>query len=279
MAWLTPSSRFTILALPLSLWLAVNVATQAIAQSLPESLSSKVENAFSPPQSDPPAPDNTQAGGTRGICVKDNQPFRALVPASRMGETLAEHPTVFWYMPPVSPELAPDPAVEFVLKDATGKSIYSFTYRLEKSATGVVGGSSIMNLTIPASPEYPSLEIGQEYSWDLRLRCDAKDPDRSADPTESGRMKRVPINSTMALRLQKATPQERVALYADARLWYEMLNSLMELRRDRPNDKEIADAWNKLFNLVGLITSSEERIHLTRSQGQTPKKELINVTQ
>jgi hypothetical protein len=95
-----------------------------------------------------------------------------------MGETVAEYPTIFWYMPKISPDAdAPAPAVEFVLKDANNQEIYSATYPLAKSAEGVVGApGGIMSLTVAKG--YP-LKIGQEYHWELTVMCDSTDTDRS----------------------------------------------------------------------------------------------------
>jgi hypothetical protein len=66
---------------------------------------------------------------------------------------------------------------------------------------------------------------------------------------------RVRPDPTLAQRIQQATPKDRVALYANAGLWYETVATLVELRRARPNDNELAQAWNKLLNSVGLDNS------------------------
>jgi hypothetical protein len=56
--------------------------------------------------------------------TKASKPLIALVPVDGAGETMAENPTVFWYMPEISAD-APAPAVEFVLKDANDQEIYT----------------------------------------------------------------------------------------------------------------------------------------------------------
>ncbi len=266
MACFTRSSRFPILAVALTLGLAVKVPAQVPLESRSSSLSSRLESAFSPPQGPgAPNPDNTQGGATRGPCIAtDSKPPQALIPADGIGETVAEYPTIFWYMPKLLPDDAstpPDkaskPAVQFVLKDANNQEIYSATYPLAKSAEGVVGApGGIMSLTVAKG--YP-LKIGQEYHWELTVMCDSTETtDQSGTMPMDGRIKRVEAAPTLAVRLQQATPQERVALYATEKLWFETVATLIELRRDRPNDTNLADAWGKLLASVGLDIISKE---------------------
>lgn len=255
MAWFKRSSRFTILALALVLGLLLAVPGQVQAQLNP-SLIRKLENNFRPPRTPgAPAPINTQSGGTRGPCMtKDSKPLTALVPVGGAGETAAENPTIFWYMPQISAEDAPAPAVEFVLKDEKGQEVYSAQYALAKSSRGIVGAPGVMKLTV--SNLYP-LETG-EYQWQLTLMCDYQDVDRSEDITVEGTIKRVAPDPTLQSRSRQATLEELVALYADKKLWYETVDALSELRRDRPNDPDVKTAWKTLLGGVGLADISEE---------------------
>ncbi|MFB8787779.1 MAG: DUF928 domain-containing protein, partial [Potamolinea sp.] len=96
------------------------------------------------------------------------------------------------------------------------------------------------------------LKIGQEYRWQLAVRCNYLTSDQSEDTYVEGRLKRVLPPPNLESRLQQANPQERVALYAQANLWYETLGTLVALRRDRPNDPILAEAWNKLLRVIDL---------------------------
>ncbi|HEY9610791.1 DUF928 domain-containing protein [Allocoleopsis sp.] len=146
------------------------------------------------------------------------------------------------------------PAIEFTLKDTNGHKIYSAIYPLTKSADGSVGTPGIMSLSL-AKPY--TLAVGQQYTWQLRVTCDSTTPDRSNDQFAQGGITRVASPPILARRLQQATPEERIILYARAKLWYEMLAELVKLRRDRPNDQNLADAWEKLFIAVGLDRVSQ----------------------
>jgi hypothetical protein len=269
MAWFTRSSRFPLLAMALMLGLVVNAPALVQAQQSP-SLANKLESAFRPPSNPGPrVPENTQAGGTRGregeVAAQDrapcmtatSKPLIALAPTSGVGDTMAEYPTVVWYMPELSADAAPAPAVEFVLKNAKNQNVYSATYPLAKSATGIVGSPGLMRLTV--SNLYP-LEIGQEYRWELSLKCNSEDLDSSQELLVEGGFRRVAPDQNFARLVQQASPQERVALYADRKLWFETINALIELRRDRPNDSSLAEAWDRLLSVVGLGTISKEPV-------------------
>lgn len=245
MAWFKRSSRFTILAVALTLGLAVNVPVLVQAQ-----------DTFRPPRTSTGSPDNTQSGGTRGDCFADEKLPAPLVPTSQMGATAAEYPTVYWYMPKSRAY-----GVEFVLRDANEQKVYSVKYSLDKYAEKaqygndyfVVGAPGIMSLTVPASAGLSPLEIGQEYQWELKVVC--SDPDQvdgSQDVTINGALKRVQADPNLALRAQQASPEERVALYQNAQLWYEAVGTIVELQRQRPNDRNLAATWDKLLNQAGL---------------------------
>lgn len=257
MVWLKRSSPLTILTVVLTLGLAINLPVKVLAQLSYSSLSSELEKAFVPPLGTG-APVNREGGGTRGPCIKGDKPLTALVPASGVGETMSQSPTVFWYMPRISPDKPQEtPAVEFVLWDANDQEVYSTKYRLPKSSEGVEGTPGVMSLTIPDL--YP-LKIGQEYRWQLTVICNYPTPDHSQDSFVEGKLKRVTSDPNLESRIQQASPQERVALYAQAKLWYDTLGTLVSLRRDRPNDPYLADAWNKLLLAIDLPKISTEPV-------------------
>ncbi|MDP8963148.1 MAG: DUF928 domain-containing protein, partial [Cyanobacteriota bacterium] len=238
----------------LTLGLFINISKQVQAQSNSPSLSSVLENAFRP--STPPELVDVFIKG-RCPCLRGRYAPTAIVPASRVGETIADQPTVFWYMPPVSAEDTLLPGVEFVLEDSSKQMVFSTQYSLPKLPKGIVASPSIMNLTFANSKP---LEFGQEYHWSLSIRCDSRSPDRSQDDFTEGRFKRVKPDPTLEKRLLQATPSEHVAIYAQAGLWYETVDSLLQLRHWYPDDKDLAEAWKTLLTTVGLGDISSEPI-------------------
>ncbi|NEQ84437.1 MAG: DUF928 domain-containing protein, partial [Moorea sp. SIO2I5] len=102
------------------------------------------------------------------------------------------------------------------------------------------------------------------YYWQVGLI----DPgDSSKNIYIDGGVKRVEEDPNLVQRLKQATPQQRVVIYANDRLWYETLTTLVDLRRQRPDDKNLAEAWNKLLASVGLGAIAEKPLfeHASRT--------------
>jgi hypothetical protein len=254
MVWSKHLSRFTILAVALTLGLTTNVPAQVQAQLKPSSPSSKPtnqsKNSFRPPRTSTPV--NTQGGASRGpACLDKDSDLKPipLVPVdSQMGETVADYPTFFWYMPETSA-----PEVEFVLRDENNKDVYRVKYALAKSAEGgTISGPGLMSLTLPAFANVSPLEIGKKYSWYVALVCDPIDRSKGNDIVGDGSIKRVAADPALAVRIQQATPQQRVALYRDAQLWHDAVSTLVELQRTRPDDANLPVAWDRLLSSAGL---------------------------
>ncbi len=256
MAWFKRSSRIkiliTILGVVVTLLLAFNIPARVQAQLQPDEITNKLPNTwdFTPPSTPGESlPDNRQGGASRGNeCIQGdaNEKLTALVPVSG-GETIAESPTIFWYLPKSSAS-----QIDLVLQVAQEQdvNVYLAKYIVPKSTDGFVEGSpGIMSLTLPTLNNVSLLKTGQTYQWSLQLICSPLDP--SKNPFVVGKIKRIKADSNLALRISQATPQERVGIYADAKLWYETLSALLELRRTLPNSN-VTDAWNKLFKSVGL---------------------------
>ncbi|MDP8963147.1 MAG: DUF928 domain-containing protein [Cyanobacteriota bacterium] len=263
MAWFTRLSRFTtlaiILAATLALALFINISKQVQAQSHSPSLSSVLENAFRP--STPPlGAENRVPGYCRSNrCFSEEYPLTAIVPVSGVGETIAAEPTVFWYMPEIDFDRdALSPAMEFLLIDASKQTVLSVKYPLAKPANGSVGSPGIMSFSVAHSQP---VKFGEEYHWEVSLTCDSTSTDRSCDLFVEGGFKRVKYDPTLAQHLLQATPYERVAIYAKAGLWYETVDSLLELRRKYPNDKNLAEAWKTLLKTVMLDEISSAPIN------------------
>jgi len=271
MSIITRLSRFRIvilvlLTLALTLGLAIKLPVKVQAQSEPPSLSSLIPEQWEVL----PATDSNNdvrhdfrqgVGACGGCVVPRGTPATTLVPLSGIGKTVAEYPTLFWYLPK-----ATGWGIEFSLKDVNNQEVYStkyaFTHYIEENSDGyeveiAVGTPGIISLQLPGlatrPPLLPPLEIGRKYNWWLKIICEPLDrPDRSGDIYIEGAIKRVPFNPLDKRFLTQATPEERLAFYTKERIWYETVDTLMELRRERPDDQDVTDAWNKLLKSVEL---------------------------
>jgi hypothetical protein len=174
-----------------------------------------------------------------------------------VGSTVAAYPSFSWYVPISDAE-----KVIFVLKDADENPVYETEFAIN----GTPGG--VASLHVPAAASVAPLEIGKEYQWELNVICNQEDS--SGNMTVNGWIKRVELSPALASRLQRATPEERLSLYAANRHWYDTLNTLVELRRLRPNDKRIADAWKKLLASVELNTIAQQPMFESSTQALEP---------
>lgn len=255
---------FVLLTLALTLGLAIKLPVKVQAQSEPSPLSSLIPEQWEVI----PATDSNNdvrhdfrqgVGGCGGCVFPRGTPATTLVPLSGIGKTVAEYPTLFWYIPKTYAW-----GIEFVLMNTNKEHIYSAKYKFmnyytEEDSKGdevkiAVGTPGIISLTLPGlatlPPLVPPLEIGQKYNWWLNIICDPLD--RSGDIYIEGAIKRVPFNPLDKRFLTQATPEERLAFYTKERIWYETVDTLMELRRERPDDQDVTDAWNKLLKSVNL---------------------------
>jgi hypothetical protein len=165
-----------------------------------------------------------------------NTPLTALTPSNNVATTVSANPTLFWYVPQSEAKSA-----EFVVIDNQKNEIYATTLALN-------GSPGIVKLSLPATV---SLETGKDYTWQLALICDPTD--RSGDQVVEGLIERTALSSAQKTRLAAATdPLKQAEVYAQARIWQETIAILAQLRRDRPNDSNVTNAWKELLNSVEL---------------------------
>src|SRR6478672_2435586 len=228
------------LAVTLTLGLMLHVSSEAQAQlgsSSPNRLIPDSWN-FQPPQRGTPG--GREGGATRGSCIE----VTALVQKSKVCLTSAAYTTFLGSMSLDKQESnkKPKPQMEFVLENENGDEVYKTRF-VPDALQGVV------SLEMPAFANVHPLEIGKEYHWMVTPICNSQYLEGSS--TE-GLIKRVNSTPEFTRQLQQATPQERLALYINQRLWYDAVSTLAEMRRAQPQDLTLADAWVKLLDLAGL---------------------------
>ncbi|MGC1393310.1 MAG: DUF928 domain-containing protein [Coleofasciculaceae cyanobacterium] len=238
-------SLLNLIALPLSLTVFSNLLTpvQAQTQSNPSNIIPIV--SFEPPD-DKKTIDDSRGGASRPTAVKCSQdqasslPMTALTPNSRLGLTVASHPTFFAYIPATSAQQA-----HFTLKDENNRGVYQTLLPIN-NAGGVVG------ITLPEDQK--PLELGKTYSWSVALMCK---PTQTDTPMVRGQVRRVELqagqmpNQINGMMSEKAM-LEQAALYGKSGIWYDSINLLAQLRQRQPNDQTFTTNWVKLLDSVGL---------------------------
>jgi len=199
------------------------------------------------------APGRRVPGGSRGInCVAKNQFLTAIVPMSNIGLTTVSNPTLYFYIPENKA-----PEVELVLQDENDQEIYKQKYK-------PVGNAGVVGVSLPAN----TLAKGQKYRWNFSIICNTQD--RSMDKLVQGAIQRIDDPQLMS-KLDKASPQERLKLYAEAGIWQDTLDTLAQLRYSRPQDSALKADWE------GLLTT--EGVKLDAKVAQAPLVKEQNVLQ
>ncbi|WP_413163464.1 DUF928 domain-containing protein [Capilliphycus salinus ALCB114379] len=195
-------------------------------------------NNFTPPTGRG-VPGRREGAGTRGRCPGG---ITALIPASTLGRTASEQPTIYYYIPTSLQAVS----LKFELLDEQDRTLYEKVLENQDTEAGVIG------LDLSEFQDAPSLEVDKNYHWYLTIRCEPDTFDPSGDIVIDGWINRVALSPTQLQQLESQPPSERLNLYASEALWYETVNTLAQLRLSNPDDAVIQQRWAELLNSVGL---------------------------
>jgi Domain of Unknown Function (DUF928) len=184
--------------------------------------------------------------GSRGDCPPVEVSLTALMPDSNYGSSVEAHPTLWFYVPYKSGEVA---SGEFSLQDEQNNDVYRTNFTLPETP-GIVG----FNLA-GAAP----LEVNKKYQWYVKLYCSGQ---RSSAPVfVRGWVERVALKPELERQLQTAsTARERIAVYAQNGIWYSALSELAKLRLDEPQNATLNNDWAGLLRDVKLGNLVEKPI-------------------
>ncbi len=202
---------------------------------------------FRQPIEDIEAPSTGRVRSVRGGCASSNPvSLTALVPENKIGRTISDYPTFFFYLPKTDAELA-----ELILEDESGNKIYQQDLTI-KNISGVIG------VSIPANTNVPPLEVGKSYTWKFTVVCDPED--RSSDQLETGIVRRVELSPDILSELEKADPRLKTFIYAENGIWQDALSNLAAVRRANPNNPVFKSDWESLLGSVELDQIAAEPI-------------------
>ncbi|NET56633.1 MAG: DUF928 domain-containing protein [Symploca sp. SIO2E6] len=224
--------------------------------SLPPQLTTQLESQREvslkfPDTSDRQAPSSTGGGGSRGIdqiasCIVADETaeagempwqnsLQALMPKTDLSKTIAENPSVFVYVPKTTAKSA-----IFLVRDKNGEEIYRSEF-VPPETPGIV------QLTIPKTV---SLEVEQEYNWELVLMCNPKSYFSPENEYVEGLFLRTQLNSEQQKQLDcvRQAPDlqnllefpERQSLFSCVRQAPELQNLLNSVRQT-PEQRELLD--------------------------------------
>lgn len=219
-------------------------------------------------------PTGSESGGNRGCGLKSNGDKNAiqrpilLVPQeksaadekeldadqkkriSRVSLTTSAYPTFFVYVPDTTNQEVKFSLLEYdQVNKENGREIYQTRFFVNRNP-------GVISISLPANANFPPLQVGKKYHWYFSLICDASEP--SGDVTEEEFIERIPLNSKLASKLEKATLREKFDLYAEAGIWQDTLTVLAQLRRENPNDSALKAEWVDLLDSVALEQVAKE---------------------
>lgn len=217
---------------------------------------SKKPLTFKAPQPPPNigAPGQRKAGGSRGclnVNVQNSQSqdkvLTALAPEYSgsqlvLGLTTQMHPT-FWFYVPYHSDSA---YAEFVLESEKNQTIYKIP---------LTRTPGVVSVSLPSKSS--ALKIGKQHYWYFNIYCKQ---DNEFLTSVEGNVQLLALNPIVKSQLDKAIPQEQVALYAANGIWYETLTTLANLRRTVPQDTNLASDWFSLLGSMGLQNIAAEPI-------------------
>ncbi len=202
--------------------------------------------AAPPPPPDIGEPGQRSEAGSRSceaLACDSQKRLTALVPIYSnselvLGATSAPAPTFWFYIPYKQPFPG-----KFVLQDKDGKLVYQTDVTLPQTP-------GVVSLSLPGA--VAPLLIGKPYRWFLKIYRKAQAPPAFVE----GWIQRNSLNPVLKSQLEKATPRDRVALYAANGIWFEALSTAGVLRRRDPKDT----SWAALLQGVGLNDLATEPI-------------------
>ncbi len=184
-------------------------------------------------------------------------PFTALVPkwgGDNYSLTIDPYPTFFIHVPTVENAVLSFQLNRDVMDsiDLTSTPNDRLVYSLQLPVNGQDG---TFGITLPkyARP----LNAGETYTWKVTLDLP---PDLESETPYilAGQIERFEPTNTFTEELARATPEQKVELYAQSSLWYDALKELADLRLAYPNNPRLVTEWVELLTSVGLDEIAEK---------------------
>lgn len=184
-------------------------------------------------------PKGRVGGGARG--PRDAAPYVMAIAPPHVGLTANDQPTLYWYLSdraskPLELTLTDDQSVEPLLELALDNPSPGI-HAIDLSRLGV------------------RLEPGKSYQWSVAVVVDPEH--RSSDVLSSAWMEYAVTDQDLRSRVEKASTEQAVFLYAQAGYWYDAYAALSELIETHPGDAALSKQRVALLNQADLPVVSE----------------------
>jgi hypothetical protein len=196
--------------------------------------------------------DEANGMGRSVTALMATQPQNESAPDMEMvgGLTFEENPVFWFYLPYVlplgslteasesSPASSPNRVAQFVLLDEAEQVVWQELMLVELRE---------MPRLVEYSLPYP-LEVNELYNWYFSVICDSDKLSRNS--TVRGWVQRVESSEDVQTTLSQAAPLQQYLIYAEQGIWIDMVNSLVELRRQFNYIGR--DVWANLLSHLNL---------------------------
>jgi hypothetical protein len=198
---------------------------------------------FKPPADDP-KPQKTALGGRRTNdkkCLQDTEintsqtGLTALVSLNGTGSTTSTHPTFWIYLP----ETTASKIMLSVMEEQPNGAIKHHG----QTFFPIPLQSGLISLKLP--DEAPSLEVGKTYKWAVILVC-GKNPHPN-DPVIEARIERI----NTSIPNQRENPIKKAIWFGQQGIWYDFLESFVQVKQANPNNQSVTD-WENTLQSLGL---------------------------
>jgi Domain of Unknown Function (DUF928) len=193
-------------------------------------------------------PAKREAGGSRRYsrsCFTEGIPLALLLPEENFGLTTSAYPRFFWYVPDNTAQ-----KVEFSLYRVNRKTkakqlVYKQSLQPSQQA-------KVESIELPKSRKISPLKINQLYQWSVTVFCTPENDASEVSRTVEGWVERITLPQNVVRNLQKLSPKNRLLVYAERGLWFDLLSTLAELHYCRPSDATLSDITTDIFEQVEL---------------------------
>lgn len=204
---------------------------------------------FKPPSGG--APKTTTGAATRdqSCLVDSSQPNKKtlpILPQSNYGLTISSRPEFLIFKTKSTAK-----QIFLSLESEDSEQVYQTFLPLPADA-------GFVKINYPS--QAPDLVVNKKYKWTMTFICGkALRPD---SPAIAGWIQRTPQTQSLATKLSKASPINRVAIYGENGIWYDMISELYRLQKQTPNNPTLSKAWEKL--LKDHVVQSSESVTLAK---------------
>ncbi|WP_211293252.1 DUF928 domain-containing protein [Brunnivagina elsteri] len=193
-------------------------------------------------------PAKREAGGTRrygSSCFTPGTTLTLLLPEDGFGLTTSAYPRFFWYVPANTAQ-----RVEFSLYRVNRKT--QAKQLVYKQSLQPTQEAKVESIELPKNRQVSPLKINQLYQWSVTVFCTQQNDGSEVSRTVEGWLERITLPQNIVRKLQTLSPKNRLAVYAERGLWFDLLSTLAQLHYCRPSDVSLSNMTADIFEQVEL---------------------------